>query len=111
MKKKRKLLQIPALLAADNVYRFDSVGISITSFVSVGDDKSFPVVSDESPSFDVASVVVTILLLLMILNVDDEVDDFVGFFVDVNVDVVNIVDIDGFVFPVVDDVDGRVGSV
>lgn len=103
----------PERFDADNVYRFDSVGVSRTSFVSVGDDESFPVVSFGSPSL-IAVVAVELLLLLLLLNVDDEVDGFVGFVVDICVDVVNIVDVDalvGFVFAAVDDVAGRVGSV
>lgn len=77
----------PALFAADKVYRFDSFGVSRTSFVSVGNDISFAVVSSESPSFgavDWLSMDIVLLLLLLLLvvlllgNFVDEVDNFVG---------------------------------
>lgn len=42
---------LPALFAADKVYRLDSDGVSSISFVSVGADKSLSVVAIESILF------------------------------------------------------------
>lgn len=96
---------LPALFAADSVYRFDSVGVSSISFVSVGADKSLSVVAIESTLFavvdDSGALCVVLLGNFDVVVVDDEVDTFVGvnFVVVVDVDVCFV----GFVFAAVDD--------
>lgn len=96
-------MNLPALFAADNVYRFDSVGVSSISFVSVGADKSLSVVAIESTLFVVVvGAPCAVLLGNFDVVVDDEVDTFVG----VNfiaVVVVVVVCFVGFVFAAVDD--------
>lgn len=98
IKKKKKL---PALFAADSVYRFDSVGVSSISFVSVGADKSLSVVAIESTLF-VVGALYDVLGDFDVDVVDDEVDNFVGvnFVVVIVVVVVCFV---GFIFAAVDD--------
>lgn len=103
----KKFKMLPALFAADSVYRFDSVGVSSISFVSVGADKSLPVVVIESTLLVVGAPYV-VLLGHFDAVVDDEVDTFVG----VNFVVVVVIVVDvcfvGFVFAAVDD-DATVG--
>lgn len=60
------------------MYRFDSVGVSSISFVSVGADKSSSVVAIESTLFVVGALYVVLLGNFDVV-VDDEVDTFVGF--------------------------------
>lgn len=62
------------------MYRFDSVGVSSISFVSVGADKSSSVVAIESTLFVVGALYVVLLGNFdVVVVVDDEVDTFVGF--------------------------------